>query len=166
MTKARNFAVLTALAAGAAITLTATFAYADGGRGHQRGMNFEQTDANSDGFITTAEIEAARKVRFDERDTNKDGFLTKDELSAHMQSKAAEHGKDIDAAKMEKRLDRMFDRADANDDGKIAFSEMPQRDASKLMERVDTDKDGKISKAEAEAVKGKWGKRKGGKNKG
>ncbi len=67
-------------------------------------------------------------------------------------------GKTYDANKAEKRLDRMMKKFDANNDGQLAQSEMPQH-GERLFEKLDTDKDGKISKAEADAMKKKHGKK-------
>lgn len=155
MNTKKTLAVVVGLSAGAAVALAGTFAMADGRKDHHRGFSFEKIDTNADGFLTVAEIEQAHAVRFSEKDANNDGFLTKDEIKAHMQAKAAERGKDVKAERMDKRLDRMFERVDANDDGKISLEEMPHRGAAKIMERLDKDNDGRISKAEAEAFKGK-----------
>ncbi|WP_304190444.1 EF-hand domain-containing protein [Phenylobacterium aquaticum] len=41
---------------------------------------FAKQDANHDGFLTRAEIEAGARKRFDEADTNHDGWLSRDEM--------------------------------------------------------------------------------------
>ena len=123
-------------------------------KGGKRGFNFEKMDANGDGFVTADEIIAAHNARFTNQDANGDGFLTKEEVTAAMELRAAEHNKEL-GEKSAKRLDKFFERADADNDGKIAKSEMRTPNTAKLIEKLDTDGDGKISMAEAEAMKGK-----------
>lgn len=55
-------------------------------------------------------------------------------------------------------VEQMFEKHDANKDGKLTKDEMPER-ASKMFDRVDQDKDGAITKAEAEAAKEKFKKK-------
>ncbi|SEI82809.1 EF hand [Cribrihabitans marinus] len=120
----------------AAAALTATEALAHGPGGGQR-MSFEQLDADSDGQISQAELQAQRTERFRAADTDGDGKLSAAEIEAHAQSRASE------------RAGQMLERFDANKDGMLDQSELPQpRRAGRFFDRVDTDGDGAISKAE------------------
>lgn len=131
----------------------------EGGK-HKPRFNFEQMDTNSDGFVTADEILASHNARFTEQDANNDGYLTKDEIQAKMAERAEKREKE-GSERAAERLDKFFERADADKDGRIAQSEMRTPDTSKMIERLDTDGDGKISAEEAKAMKGKRkGKRK------
>ena len=81
-------ALIAALAVGVSLPV---LAHADhhGGKG-KKGMMFEMLDANADGNVTKAEVEAANAARFAEIDANSDGELTKDEMTAHREAKRAE----------------------------------------------------------------------------
>lgn len=121
----------------------------------QRGqpMVFEELDLNGDGQITLEEMQNQRDVRFHAADTNGDGALSEAEMLAAAEGRAQDR-----ATRM---IERMLDRLDANDDGLIQQSEMPERDGdrmSKRFERVDADGDGAISAEEFEEVRDGGGK--------
>jgi Ca2+-binding EF-hand superfamily protein len=145
-------------------SVTAGYANEQGGK-RQR-INFEQLDADADGFITKAEMQAAHAARFAENDTDGDGFLNSEELQASkgkmrkggQKGEQAKEGKEPNAD----RQARMMRYMDENGDGKVALSEIPTDRTDKMFDRLDADEDGKISKAELEAAKKN---RKGGKNK-
>lgn len=137
----------------AAVTVAASGAvFADKAGGHGHGKNraamvdgmFEQVDANKDGFIDAAEIEAARAARFGAMDTNGDGVISLEEMQA-----AA-------AARAEQRAERRFAKLDANGDGTVDPEEMNakrDRRGGNMLEKMDKDGDGRISKDEAAAMK-------------
>lgn len=138
---------------------------------------FGRVDANKDGFISTAEIDALaakrgerhaakmeKRANFDpakafaKMDTNKDGKLTKPEAeaahAAHKGAKPGGHG-----------VDRLFARADTNKDGAVTAAEFnaapkPSFDKAakgghgggkaRMLGEADLDKDGKVSQAEAQ----------------
>lgn len=56
-----------------------------GGRGGPQAM-LKRADANGDGQVTQAEMQAAALARFDRMDTNGDGTITRDERRAAMQA--------------------------------------------------------------------------------
>lgn len=116
----------------------ASLAVAKPGAGREgQHPTFEQLDADSDGQLSTAEIEAAGEMRFRTMDADGDGALTVEELIAHQQVRA------------EQRISRMMERFDANGDGQLSFEELPKRPGlQRLLQKADTDGNGSISKAE------------------
>jgi len=144
----------------AAVTLTsgAGFALASGygkmGEHHgQRGpmFKFEEVDANSDGKITQEEVAAHFKARFDAADTDKDGALSADEMKARARAAAED--------RIAKRTERMLERRDADNDGKLTFEEMQPKKAGRMFERLDADSDGAISAEEFAQMQQGMGKR-------
>lgn len=124
---------------GAAMVASAGFAVAQGKGGHGERPSFEEVDTNGDGKITRDEMQARAGARFGEADSDGDGAISRDEMVARAM------------ARVEKRIDRMMDRMDADDDGKITEAEMQQM-RGKRMERMikwmDKDGDGALSKEE------------------
>ena len=125
-------------------------------------QRFDEVDANKDGLLTEAEMQAFRAARFAAADTDGNGSLSVEELSVmqmqQMQDRAAQR-----SAKLLKRLD-------ANGDGQLSAEEMAKMERSgkgksgkgkAMFERADADGDGMISKAEAEAAAQDMGKRGG-----
>lgn len=145
--------ILSALAV--ALSITAVTADARGGdRGGMR-AEFSTLDADGNGEVTQAEMLAYAQQRFDEVDTNGDGSLSAEELIAARSADVSD--------RMERRINRMLERADANDNGTLEFDEMRHNSdrAAARFERVDTDGSGGISEAEMEAAKEARGDRKG-----
>lgn len=137
------------IAAGVVVALAPIASFAKGeGRGGPR-ASFEQLDQDGNGEVTQAEMAAQAALRFAAVDGDGDGFLSKEEISAQAGERAA------------KRLDRMFERRDANADGKLSPEEMaPDADrVAARFEKIDADGSGGISKAEFEEMKGRFGKR-------
>lgn len=122
--------VLTAFA----VTAGAASAGNKGGHKSHR-MSFEQLDADGNGEVTKAEMQAAAKARFADADANGDGALSRDEMLAAANARA------------EKRVDRMMERMDANGDGKITPDERPGMPDEKF-DKIDADGSGGISKEE------------------
>ena len=124
-----------------------------------KGMNvsFEEIDKNGDGFVTQAEVDAHRLARFAAMDTNGDGALSVEELVAAAKEGAAE--------RIQKRAEKMIEKRDANNDGKITADEAGPRHAGKMIERMDTNNDGQVSKEEFEAAKAKRAEKRGKKRK-
>ncbi|MEM7319290.1 MAG: calcium-binding protein, partial [Pseudomonadota bacterium] len=87
-----------------AAAVAASGAFAQGPGKGQR-ITFEELDANGDGEITMAELEARQAARFAAADTDGDGKLTAAELTARAN------------ARVEKRVNKMLERHDANGDG-------------------------------------------------
>ncbi|MEM9852234.1 MAG: hypothetical protein AAF761_09580 [Pseudomonadota bacterium] len=106
-------------------------------------MNFDRMDADGDGFITRAEIDASAAERFARADTNGDGGLDADEIRAARE------------ARRKARAERVFARLDVNGDGLLQAEEVARRGNGRFFDRADADSDGRISKAEAEAMRAK-----------
>tara|TARA_Y100001951_G_scaffold100959_1_gene105127 strand:+ start:139 stop:648 length:510 start_codon:yes stop_codon:yes gene_type:complete len=113
----------------------------------------ERFDTNSDGVISTDEIEAMKAERFSQSDANGDGSLTLAELEAWKEAERE--------ARMQARKERMFARRDTNGDGVISIDEFETRGMS-MFERVDADGDGEITKAELAEMQGHHGGHRGG----
>ncbi|HET9814028.1 MAG TPA: calcium-binding protein [Sphingomicrobium sp.] len=122
------------------------------------GRMFARVDANRDGFITTAEIDAAQAQRatkraerraardpakrFDRIDANKDGAISRAEFAAapqraHRRAGKAGHG----------MAGRMLTAADANKDGRVSLAEA-QQGALAHFDRADLNRDGTLTRDE------------------
>lgn len=161
----------TLVLASLATALLATTAMADrqGDReGRQGGnpmmqMDFAAADADGDGKITPAEIDAYRIARLTAADTDKDGFLSAEEVSAMAAARMAARA-NTRAAEM---ATRMIERQDTDGDGKLSLAEMAQPTGpERMIARLDTDKDGALSAAELAAGQDRMAERQGGKRGG
>ncbi len=124
----------------------------DGGdRGAMLGRMFDTLDADKDGKVTFAEMEAHRKAEFTAADANADGALNAEELSAHQMARMQE--------RMAERTQSMLDNMDNDGNGSLSIDELGQGPGQRHFARIDTDNDGAISKAEAEAAREHRGKR-------
>lgn len=118
-----------------------------GGPGEDRGMMlvelFDSVDADKDGKVTYAELEAHRKAEFDAADTNKDGSLTADELSARALARFQE--------KLAERTQAMLDNMDNDGSGGLSQNEMGEGPGMRNFARIDADNDGFVTKEEIQA---------------
>lgn len=140
---------------GLAMAMTPVMAQAKGGHGAR--IAFEVLDADGNGSITEAEMQAHRDARFTTADTDGNGTLSRAELEA--QAKAGQEERQT------RRLDRMMEHLDADKDGSLSKEELADaggKRKGKGFSRMDKDGNGEISKEEYEEA-GK--KRRGGKKK-
>lgn len=137
-----------------AATAFTSVAMAHEGRKGARGMGpaFEELDANGDGSLTLAEIEARAQARFAETDTNGDGLISAEEMTAAM-DKARE-------GRAERRIRHQIERMDANGDGLLSIEEMAEgrRSPASMFDRVDADGDGVITEDEWAEARPKRGR--------
>lgn len=90
---------------------------------HHRHMpDWMAMDTDHDGRISAAEHAAWAKSQFDQLDANHDGYVTPDELHAHMQAKIRER-----AAKMFDRIDTNHDGSISRDEMQAAMLKMHGR---------------------------------------
>jgi Ca2+-binding EF-hand superfamily protein len=113
---------------------------------------FDSMDADKDGKLTYAEMEAHRKAEFDAADTNKDGSLSADELSARALARFQE--------KLADRTQAMLDNMDNDSSGSLSPDEMGEGPGMRNFARIDADNDGSITKEEIQAGM-KHGKKRG-----
>ncbi len=140
----------------ATIGLTGVTAANAQGRSEGPRADFSELDADGNGEVTIAEMQAYGKARADARfaeaDTNGDGSLSAEELLAQRDSDRAE-----------RRIDRMIERMDADGNGTLERAELTRdgEDQSERMEkrfsRLDTDESGGLSEEEMAAAKEKRG---------
>jgi Ca2+-binding EF-hand superfamily protein len=105
-----------------------------GGHAGRGAARFEQIDSDKDGKISLAELTTSRESWLTQVDTNKDGVATQAEIDASMASKRKEHQQ------------KMFERDDANKDGRLTREET--RLPSAWFEKADANKDGALTLAE------------------
>ena len=134
------------------------------GRGDDIGplqdLNFEILDADKDGKVTKAEVDAATAARIKAGDTNADGKLSAEELAA-MQIKAMTERATQRAAKMIEKLDTDGDKMLS--DVEIAAG----KGRADMFEKIDADGDGAITKVEADDARARMherGRGRGGKH--
>lgn len=121
--------------------------------------DFATLDTNGDGAISMAELEAQGEQRFATADTDGNGALSEAEMLAQAESRS--EGR---AAKM---VARMLERLDANNDGEIQQTELPEHGggrAERMFERADANEDGAISEEEFDAVADRGRGGRGGKH--
>lgn len=130
--------------AGAAVADNGGFGH--GGMGGADMMErFEDMDADKDGKVTKAEMDAHRAARMAEMDVDKDGLLSADELAQFHLQAMTERAENM-AAKMVEMLD-------SDGDAKVSAVEMLAGPGPEMMlERMDTDGDGALSEAEMQAA--------------
>lgn len=106
------------LLAAIAVTALAGVAVAQPqGRGPSGGPGFGMLalDANADGRITRAELDASQSTRFQAIDANRDGFATPEEFKASFETQRA--------ARTEEMTNQRFAKLDADGNGQISKTE-------------------------------------------
>ncbi|MCU0832310.1 MAG: hypothetical protein MUC58_12510 [Rhizobiaceae bacterium] len=123
-----------------------------------RAAIFALADADKDGALSKAEYETFAVARIMKADADKDGVLSESEartLAAEMMKRrggsgqhAGKHGDDRMQARMEKRMERragrMFERFDADNDGRVTTAEVTTLVLARFA-RMDDNNDGSIT---------------------
>jgi len=117
-----------------------------GHSGTMMGLMFEEADADKDGKLTQAEIDAYRDARFTRYDANSDGKLSLDEFEGLLQ----EITKPMTV--------RAFQMHDPDGDAAITKEEF-DRPTAGLVERLDRDDDGALSRDDRSRSRFAWGHR-------
>lgn len=117
------------------------------GRGEHRrsgrhGGHLERADANNDGNITREEFLAGPNAAFDRLDANRDGVISASERPQRPQRAEGER---------RQRPDRP--NFDANNDRQISRAEWGQMGAA-MFQRLDANNDGRVTQEEARAGRG------------
>lgn len=113
------------------------------GRGAMLTEMFDTMDADKDGKLTYAEMEAHRKVEFAAADTNGDGVLSPEELSARALARFQE--------KLGERTQGMLDTMDNDGNGSLSEAEMGEGPGMRNFARIDADNDGFVTRDEIQA---------------
>lgn len=116
----------------------ATPALAQGGGGDW----FAAADTNGDGVVTRAEFLSHRDASFTKLDRNKDGVVSPADFPRLAKRKPEALA----------RLTAAMDGADSNGDGAISRSELAQSPPM-MFDRADADRDGRVTKAEYDAAR-------------
>lgn len=156
----KKLTIAAVLVAGASTLAFAAIAAPQGHKGPGN-MMLEEVDANQDGNITQAEIDAHRAAKkaemFAAADTNGDNLVTFAEFDAHAEAEKARREAE--------RRQRHFEMLDADSDGFVTAAEMEAaegrrgRRGGSMFDRLDADGDGVLTEAEREAAKAKWAER-------
>ncbi|MGR3503314.1 EF-hand domain-containing protein [Pseudaestuariivita sp.] len=166
MTKFGTHYLAIALLGGASLTLAAGDLAAKEPRA-QVAPAFEELDADADGSVTAAELEAFGAARWAARfaaiDTDGNGAVSAEELAAAADKRAA--------VRSARHAARMIERLDADGDGALSLAELAERGGSdrrggdraeRLLSRADTDGSGALSEAEYSAALDKMKARRDG----
>jgi Ca2+-binding EF-hand superfamily protein len=150
-----GLAALLATTAGVALAQGAQDGMMQGMRGDGPMAMFEEFDADGNGSVTAAEIEAHRAARFAELDADGNGQVSRQEFMDHAAARAGE------------RAGTMFDRLDADGDGTLSRDAIeagrgPGPDAARMIERFDADGDGAVSEAEVAEARDRFMERREG----
>ena len=115
------------------------------GAGMMGGFDFAAVDADGDGKVTQAELDAHRKTSVAGFDTDGDGMISKDEATAFATGKMQ--------ARITAMIDQQFAMRDLDGDGKLSAVELIAPPAhTGLFDRADADGDGAVSEAEFSAM--------------
>ena len=125
-------------------------------------------DADKDGSLSAGEVENASKA-LAKLDKDGDGILSPEELRPDFSEMAREGmaqlgQKGLGGAPTKEMMARMFEKQDADKDGKLTGEEIPERMRENLA-RVDENGDGAIEKSEMEKAMSKLAER-GGQQRG
>ncbi|MEQ8228340.1 MAG: EF-hand domain-containing protein [Rhodospirillales bacterium] len=127
--------VASAVIGGTAFAVDAGYRGHHGKSGERADWLFDRFDADKDGKITKAEIEASRKGSLAKYDTDKDGQLSLEEFQG------------LYTEIMRQRMVRMFQKLDRDGDAKVTDAELARK-MDRMMARLDRDDNGEIERNE------------------
>ncbi|HBZ43882.1 MAG TPA: hypothetical protein DEO85_07450 [Maritimibacter sp.] len=127
-------------------------------------MTFADLDTDGNGQITEEDFAAQAEARFSDADADGDGAVTPEEMAAGIVAQMNERLAGVEAedrpsdtqvaARAEWMAERLFARADTDNNGTLEADEMtPKRDFGRLIDRFDTDDDNAWSEAEFDEMK-------------
>lgn len=126
------------------------------GMGKGMAFDFAALDADKDGKVTQAEVDAFHAAKVKAADTNADGKLSAEELAAMQMAAMQQRAAD--------RAAKMITKLDTDADGMLSVAEMAARPgAGRMFQMMDTDSDGAITQAEADAAQQAMQDHRGGK---
>lgn len=128
-------ALLTVLALGGALPVAAQDTDT-----RRQGPDFATLDADGDGQVTEAELQARGDARFAAADADGDGLLTAEEMVSHVKGDRVE--------RVERRVERLIEDRDSNADGALSRAELGNERGGRMLERADSNNDGAISREE------------------
>ena len=132
--------------AGAAAAQDSTGTTGTEGGGDRHQMIFKRIDADSNGSISSQEMETWRSAAVFRLDADGDGKVTKEEVEQHMAQRQAEGGQAPDSS-------RFFSTYDANGDGAVDQDEL-KNGGNQRFQTADTDANGELSMEEWTALQG------------
>ena len=119
---------------------------------------FEQIDANGDGYISAEELDVSQRDTLDEQNSKTMSMLDKNGDGSVSMSEYTEFYSSISKEKSKQELESNFKALDTNNDGELDVEELKSFRESTfdttnqtIIDSLDTDKDGKISREEFEA---------------
>jgi hypothetical protein len=116
------------------------------------GIDFAAIDADGDGSLSRAELQARAAERIARADANGDGILGRDELIAAM---PGAHGALVAVFApdpSERYVDRLLALVGATESGQVEVTVLADRQVNMLLAAADQDRDAAISAEEAEAM--------------
>lgn len=109
------------------------------------GFDFAALDADKDGKVTKAEVEAFRAAKVKAMDANADGKISADELAAPRIAAATD--------RIKARSAEMVTKLDSDGDGMLTAAEMAVRPGPEMLfERIDANGDGAVTQEEVDAA--------------
>lgn len=130
-----------------------------GADGLEPGFDFAAVDADKDGKVTQAELQAFRAARVATVDADKDGKLSEDEVKAMVLARMTARAEDMASA--------MIERMDSDGDGFLTAAELAAPPApTRLFDRIDADGDGAITEDEIAAAREAMAEMRGGRGEG
>ncbi|MEE9426776.1 MAG: calcium-binding protein [Paracoccaceae bacterium] len=143
--KRKNLKITIVLGITASAMLVGAVAYAKGpgfGPMHMERPSFTELDADGDGNLSIAEMQAQATARFNGIDTNGDGVISAQESATAAEQHAGQRA--------EMMFARMLEWRDSDGDGSLSQAEMADTRAEMMFTRLDGDNDGVISAQEYE----------------